>query len=264
MMRKALLTLGCLAAVAIGPRALAAAPYLGVVPQGNPQAASSIVHGTCAACHGADGNSVSPAIPNLAGQNYNYLLKQLEDFRSGARNVLPMSILIKTVPQAQGDQNIRNLASYFSEQKLKRGKSASGAAATITNITAEQGYKIFEQGIRAEKVPACAACHGASGVGMAPMAVPALDGQRAAYVLQQLKQFADGQRHNSPHHVMAVIAARLKKAQMTAVADYVSLMEPALMLGTGPKTYAAYIKNSATLPVPGIPAAALRGAKAAH
>jgi cytochrome c553 len=259
MLRKVALTAGFLGVFVAGSSTYAAPSYLGITPRGNPQAVASIIHGTCAACHGADGNSIGSSFPNLAGQNYNYLLKELENFRSGVRSTEPMSAVIKTVPVAKGDRNIRDLATFFSEQKLKR----SGAAAKITPAIAKLGYRIFAGGIRSEKVPACAACHGSSAGGMAPMAVPALAGQREPYVLRELKHFADGKRHNSPHHVMATIAKRLTKVQMMAVADYVSMMRPSLMLASGPKSYRAYVKTMRKLAVPGIPKDDLVAASAA-
>lgn len=67
----------------------------------------------CAACHGADGNSVVPDFPRLAGQQPDYLAKALKDYRSGARKNPVMA------PQAANltDQDIADLAAYFSAQR---------------------------------------------------------------------------------------------------------------------------------------------------
>ena len=98
----------------------------------------------CGSCHLMNGEG-HPESATTSGFTVDYFVQQMNDFRSGARNVLPMSILIKTVPELKGDQNIRNLASYFSEQKLKRGKTAGGAAATkphrhsVSVVTARPG-----------------------------------------------------------------------------------------------------------------------------
>lgn len=231
---------------------LAAAPYLGVPPQGNAGAGSKIAHGTCSACHGPDGNSIGGIFPNLAGQNYNYLLKQLEEFRSGIRNQQPMATIITTVPAAKDDKNLRDLATYYSEQTLKRKPAGSKV---ISKSEIEKGYRLFAAGSRRQHLPACAACHMPDGGGMAPMAVPYLAGQHSAYILAQLQAFSSGKRDNSFQHVMGIIAHRMSNADMQAVADYVSLMEPDLIVGTGPKSFAAYVKSQVGAVVPGIPKA---------
>lgn len=249
-MRRATFVLGLVGVLAGGPKLLAAARYLGTLPQGDPAAAAGTVRQVCGSCHGGDGMSTMPTIPNLAGQNYAYLLKQLEDFRSGERKSATMGMIVKTVPVAQHDQNIKNLATYFAGQKPQYRKP--GKLLTSTNVLLD-GANIYQGGLRVERVPACAACHGVNGLGNAPMAVPALAGQHSAYVLKQLRAFADGKRDNSPHHVMALIADRLSSGQMKAIADYVASLNPALMLGIGPKTYSAYVRSRRTQAVPGVP-----------
>lgn len=68
---------------------------------------------TCAACHGAEGISANPMWPNLAGQQDAYLVKQLKDFKSGARKDPLMS------PMAIGlsEDDMKNLAAYYSSLK---------------------------------------------------------------------------------------------------------------------------------------------------
>lgn len=234
--------------------ALAAAPYLGVTRHGSPAGARDTVKNTCSGCHGMHGMSPVPTFPNLAGQSYNYLLKQLEDFRSGARQAAPMSSMIKTVPKAKGDSNLENLAAYFSIQHPDR----SGSRATFARSTLERGYRIYQQGVRAKKVPACAACHMRDGTGMAPMAVPALAGQNAGYLSGQLEAFASGKRTNSPGHVMQLIAARLDKEETQAVAAYLQALRPSQV----PSVYAGLVKESQKDPVPGVPPSAIKNAGA--
>ena len=67
----------------------------------------------CAACHGADGHAVTPITPTLAGQDTDYLVKQLNDFRSGARQDETMTVIAKSL----SDTEIANLAAYFNSQK---------------------------------------------------------------------------------------------------------------------------------------------------
>lgn len=68
---------------------------------------------TCAVCHGADGNSTIPVNPKLAGQYESYLVQALSDYRSGARKNATMA----GFASALSDQDIRDLAAYFSSQK---------------------------------------------------------------------------------------------------------------------------------------------------
>jgi len=78
-------------------------------------AAGKAKSAVCGACHGADGNSMNPLWPNLAGQQAPYMVKQLKDFKSGARKdpvMAPMAVPLS-------DQDMENLAAYFASQKQK-------------------------------------------------------------------------------------------------------------------------------------------------
>ena len=69
----------------------------------------------CAACHGPDGNSANPLWPKLAGQHAPYMVKQLKDFKSGARKDPVMAPMAAPL----SDQDMENLAAYFASQKQK-------------------------------------------------------------------------------------------------------------------------------------------------
>ena len=73
---------------------------------------------TCAACHGPDGNSQAPDFPRLAGQHQDYLIRALNDYRSGARKNAIMAPQVANLNQ----RDIADLAAFYSEQhglKLK-------------------------------------------------------------------------------------------------------------------------------------------------
>lgn len=249
---------------ASGPASAAGrAGYLGVLPPSGAAKAGAGKVAVCSSCHGLHGNSLTTAYPNLAGQNYNYLLKQLEDFRSGARKAATMDAMIKTVPPAPQDTNIKAIAAYFSKQKFDRSVHANATEPKPSKAAATEGYRIYQWGVPGRRVPACAACHMPSGLGNAPMAIPALAGQHAAYLEKELNRFAAGKRHNSPGHVMEHIARRLLPQQRAAVAAYAQAMDPSLASGVGPKTYRAYTKAQAASPVPGVPASNLAPASPA-
>ncbi len=68
---------------------------------------------TCVACHGPDGNSPAPDFPKIAGQHYDYLLKALTDYKSGARKSPVMAPLVANLSQ----RDVEDLAAYYSSQR---------------------------------------------------------------------------------------------------------------------------------------------------
>jgi len=164
------------------------------------------VQTVCAACHGADGNSVITLNPKLAGQHPEYLLKQLTNFKEGSRaNAVMGGMVANLTPE-----DMKNLASYFATQKIALGMAKSNGKGSL-------GEKIYRGGIAATQVPACASCHGANGAGL-PNQFPRLAGQHADYTLAQLRTFRLGERANAP--MMMAIATKMTDAEMQAVADY--------------------------------------------
>ena len=180
--------------------------------QGDPAKAQQLVTTVCAACHGADGNSTSPNYPNLAGQQPEYITKQLMNFKSGARKNPIMQGIVASSNLTPDD--MKNLGAYFSQQVLKPG-------AAKDKTLAEEGQKIYKGGDAATGTPACAACHGPTGAGI-PSEFPRLGGQHAEYVYTQLNNFRLGDRANDGGKMMRTIAARLTDHEMKAVAEYVS------------------------------------------
>ena len=68
---------------------------------------------TCVACHGAEGMSSNPLWPHLAGQQEQYLAKQLRDFRAGTRKDPVMGPMAAPL----SDEDIDNLAAYYASLK---------------------------------------------------------------------------------------------------------------------------------------------------
>lgn len=173
----------------------------------------------CGACHGADGNSAVASFPKLAGQGEKYLIKQMEDIKSGARPVPTMTGQL----DAFGEQDIADIAAYYASQK-----SSLGAAKPEL---VELGQKIYRGGNADSGVSACAACHGAEGNGVAAAGFPALSGQHAAYTEAQLKAFraagrndeSGARRENDGEaRIMRDVAARMSDAEIKAVSSYIS------------------------------------------
>lgn len=162
----------------------------------------------CAACHGADGNSTVALQPTLAQQHPEYLLKQLVEFKSGARKDAIMQGFAATL----SEQDARNIAWWLASQKEKPGFAKD-------KDTVLQGERIYRGGIADRQIPACAGCHSPNGAGI-PSQYPRLSGQHAEYTAKQLTAFRDGARTNSTP--MIDIAAKLNDREIKAVADYIA------------------------------------------
>lgn len=164
----------------------------------------------CAACHAADGNSVNPEWPKLAGQHETYILKQLQNFKNKERENVLMS------PQAAvlSDQDMLDLAAYFSSQEAKPG------VADMTKV--ELGEKIYRGGNIATGVAACAACHGPTGSGNPAAKFPSLQGQHATYTKLQLNMFRNGGRANDAGKMMRNIASKMSDVEIEAVSEYIA------------------------------------------
>jgi cytochrome c553 len=164
----------------------------------------------CAACHGADGNSINPIWPSLAGQNAGYLIEQMEHFKAGVRENASMAPMVAGLEPA----DMEALATWFAAQAPR---IQAVAAEDITN-----GQKLYRGGDAARGVPACMACHGPGGAGNAAAKYPALRGQHADYTVLQLKAYRDGTRATDPNAMMRTVAARLSDDDMLALARYIS------------------------------------------
>ena len=166
---------------------------------------------TCTACHGPEGNSMSPLWPNIAGQHANYLAAQLRAFKDGSRS----DPLMTSQAMLLSDQDMNNLAVFF--------ESLAGAAQAVADPSLVNRGEALYRGGNAEKgIAACIACHGPNGRGNPAAAYPAIKGQHAAYTAKQLQDYAAGSRtSDAPTHVMRDIAERLGKEDIEALASYV-------------------------------------------
>lgn len=190
---------------------------------GNPEQGERVAEVKCVACHQADGNSADPKIPKLAGQNPAYLYWQLWAYKTGARRSDIMSGIVATL----SDSDMADAASFYSWQTIRPDPIKDRRLAAI-------GERIFFAGVGPGMAPPCAMCHGSprqEGMPMMGMMrmmmpmmgmmadVPGLNGQHAAYIVDQLNQFASGERRAT---MMGRIAAMLSETNKKAVAEYIS------------------------------------------
>jgi cbb3-type cytochrome c oxidase subunit III len=162
----------------------------------------------CAACHGADGNSPTPAYPKLAQQHPEYLVKQLQEFKSGKR-VNPLMVGFASM---LSDEDMKNVAYWVAAKKATAGSSSDKSLVQL-------GERIYRGGIADRQIAACAGCHSPTGAGI-PAQYPRLSGQHADYAAAQLTAFRDGVRQNGLQ--MTQVAAKLNDREIKAVADYVA------------------------------------------
>lgn len=196
---------------AAAPAATASAPAVAAVDKpGKPDLAKgeATFAAVCAACHGADGNSGTPAYPKLAQQHPEYMVKQLQEFKSGKR-VNPLMVGFAAM---LSDEDMRNVAYWVSTKKAKEGSASDKALVQL-------GERIYRGGIADRQIAACAGCHSPTGSGI-PAQYPRLSGQHADYAAAQLTAFRDGVRQNSLQ--MTQVAAKLNDREIKAVSDYVA------------------------------------------
>jgi cytochrome c553 len=178
---------------------------------GNPAVPGHVLaQQVCSLCHGVDGNSVSPAFPRLAGQQATYIKNQLTAFRAHHRSDPAGTEYMWGLSHHLSDAQILALADYYSKQ-TPRGYQRNADPKLIA-----EGKMIFEQGVPAQNVIACSACHGPKGQGMESF--PRLAHQHADYLIKQLNifQFTQGR----PGTPMTTVSHPLTGSNKDAIAAF--------------------------------------------
>jgi cytochrome c553 len=197
--------------------AVCAGPLAAAEPAAGADSAKgqSIANKICAACHGGDGNSPTPVNPKLASQVPEYLQKQLANFKPAAgKKAERESPIMGGMVAGLSAEDMRDVAAYYATQRAKPG-------VVKNQDTFALGRKIWRGGAQTKGLPACAACHGASGAGL-PAQYPRLAGQYAEYTEAQLRAFRSGERRNDANKVMQAVAAKMSDPEIRAVADYIA------------------------------------------
>jgi cytochrome c553 len=205
----ALMGLACLLGTAAARAQLATEAQAAAGAQA---AARQVAVTVCATCHGPQGRAISPKFPQLAGQKATYLVAQLKNFKSQTRGDPDALAYMWGMAATLDDELINALAGYYSVQRPARG-AASGADSMA------RGKDIFLNGVTAEGIPPCAACHGADAAGTDEF--PRLAGQKAQYLLKQLRSFQNNQRNVA---IMHGVAGGLQSSEMTSVAAYLQAL----------------------------------------
>lgn len=189
----------------------------------------------CASCHGVKGQSQSPMVPILAGQQREYIVNQLRDYRDHTRSNKYAVQYMWGMAGSLTDKQIQELADYFSKQAPVKANKVSPS-----DLNLARGKEIFENGIPAKGVIQCNSCHGPKGEGMATF--PRIAGQHRYYLIQQLnvwkepvqKEFMEVGGNTwaprtiqfaRPHGVLMLNEEKnLSEADIEAVAAYLSAL----------------------------------------
>lgn len=178
------------------------------------RSAQQLAATTCANCHGVSGRSTSPTFPNLAAQTAPYLQAQLHAFRDQTRADPDALAYMWGMASQLSDPTIEAISAYYAMQAAsppKRGDEKLMA----------RGKQIFEEGVAAQGIPACASCHGPLARGS--NIFPRLAGQHAAYLVKQMLVIQSALRA-AP--VMHGVIKDLPQEQMRAVATYLESIGP--------------------------------------
>ena len=171
--------------------------------------AEAMVTSVCQNCHGLHGDSVSSTFPRLNGQQEDYIVSQLKNFRDHSRTDPHARAYMWGMASQLDDANIAGLAKYFASQKPTKPQGGGALAAA--------GKDIYMNGAAAQNVPACQACHGDNGEGNSVM--PRLAGQHADYLKAQLEAFRSTLRESD---IMHANTKEMTNSQIEALVSYLA------------------------------------------
>jgi cytochrome c553 len=172
-------------------------------------AGEKVVASVCQNCHGPGGNSTSATFPRINGQQAEYIIAQLKAFRDHSRADPHAMAYMWGMAARLDDAAIASIATYLASRPPTRAQTGGALS--------EQGRQIYATGDAGHNIPACAACHGASGEGNGP--IPRLAGQHADYLRKQLEAFRSLLRNND---VMHPNTQDMTDSQIEAVVSYLA------------------------------------------
>ena len=167
----------------------------------------------CLECHSPDPHDGPVSGPEarfakLTGQGPDYMLKQIRDFRSGARKHDFMAMMARSLD----DADAADIAAFFASRPAMQGSGGDHAP----------GRRLYAEGDASRGIAACIACHGERGKGRGIAGVPVIGGQQWRYLDQQLRAWRSGERRNSPDGTMNAAARALTDSEIEALASYLA------------------------------------------
>ncbi|NBB33063.1 MULTISPECIES: c-type cytochrome [Pseudomonas] len=187
------------------------------------EAPTAALSATCAVCHGAEGQgNQALGAPRLAGQNAQYLARQLLNFKAGRRGYAQQDQAgqsMRAITQSLSEEQLASLAAHYAGLQLAKAPQSDSA-------TAKVGAARYQD--------TCAACHGQFAQGYAHLQAPDLRILDGWYIDQQLNNYAQGWRGADEYSDiqgkwMQAIATQINNEERRAVVDFIET------LGVDPK-----------------------------
>ena len=168
-------------------------------------AGKGIAEHKCISCHGLDGKSTGPDIPNIGGQKYAYLLDSLKSYKNGSRQHAALQQLTAEL----NDADMHNIAAFYANLN-----PAAPTASPSTGDPALLGK--LDAGV-------CTTCHGSDGNSKVS-GTPSLAGQHPGYLVNAIEAYQAGRRSSK---VMDLQSAKLDKQIVEKIALYFASQPPA-------------------------------------
>lgn len=169
------------------------------------------IYETCAVCHSPMGwGTPDGRYPQIAGQHFNVIVKQLTDIRSGNRDaptMYPFSLYSFT----QGAQGIADVSAYIAQLPMVPN---NGVGAGVDLELGQEIYQFY-----------CEECHGTRGEGDNKEFYPNVAGQHYEYLLREIFWIQSGRRRNADSTMVKKVN-ELNGRDISAVADYISRLRP--------------------------------------
>jgi cytochrome c553 len=188
--------------------AIAAACSASAAAATQPKRITELISTRCSTCHGPTGQSSNAEFPKLAGQNADYLVRQMFNFKTRARSSKDME---KEMDGLSGN-DIEELALYFSRQKLV-------PVARQDTALSETGKNFYMRGSPERGISACAVCHGDKGLG--GKLLPRVAGQHARYIAIQMRRFAE-QSRATDQMLMHSVTSKMTEDEIWSVSYFLS------------------------------------------
>jgi cytochrome c553 len=171
----------------------------------------------CVTCHTLSGNSVVPIWPKIAEQHFDYVIKQLTEFKKGKDgNRFDPNML--AMLQGVTESELVELAEHFSKQPLEKNKG-------FANLNRfENGKLLYLYGDSLKRITACVGCHGIDGSGNKLARFPVLKWQHKDYIVSQMKKFRSGERRNDFNSIMQDVVTPMNDEQINDVAEYIAFI----------------------------------------
>lgn len=185
----------------------------------------------CNSCHGPQGmGDDNTGAPRLAGQVFQFVVKQLEDFATDKRQDTTMYVMNANAKGLNSQDRI-DVAAYVNSLPTVEAEFSKLGDLKANGTTVGETYLgkiLVNYGVPERGIPACKSCHDYNGRGVDPV-YPRIGGQKYVYLVNQLKKWRDGSRANDPLAQMQKVAQKLSDEDINNVAAFLTTAPPTTM-----------------------------------